>query len=182
MRPPTERQAALAARQLHYHRERLGWLRDRMRENENTLSLYLTGLEARAAVLPGGYRISGEHASPDRDVAVEKLAPASPYEQLSLREEDRGTAHEGPSGTPPAGGRPRIADEEEGPTYAERECGRCFGGVVYVGGPAEVRTAPCPDCRGTGRVLAYLYPRPKGRRGPWLPEETAQGRCPGDAR
>ena len=67
MRQPTEKQAALAARQLHYHRERLGWIRDRMRKNEATFSLYLTGLEARAAILPGGYRISGERASADRD-------------------------------------------------------------------------------------------------------------------
>jgi hypothetical protein len=183
MRPPTERQAALAARQLHYHRDRLGWLRDRMRENEATLSLYLTGLEARAAVLPGGYRISGEHASPDRDVAVEKLAPAAPYEQLSLRVGDRKTAHEGHSGTPPAGGEPQRATEGEGPTYAERDCGRCFDGVVHVGSPTEVRTAPCPDCRGTGKVLSYLYPKPKGRRGLWPPEDAAaEGPRAGDAR
>ncbi len=55
-----------------------------MRDNEALLLSYLTRLEARAAVLPGGYRISGERASPDRDVAVEKLAPANPYEQLEL--------------------------------------------------------------------------------------------------
>ena len=173
MRQPTEKQAALAARQLHYHRERLGWIRDRMRKNEATFSLYLTGLEAHAAILPGGYRISGERASADRDVAVEKLAPAAPYEQLSLRIGDRETAHEGPSGTSPAGGGPRRADGGGGLAYAERECIRCFGGIIHVGGPTEVRTAPCPDCEGTGRVLSYLYPRPKDRRGPWPPEETA---------
>lgn len=86
---PTERQAALAARQLHYHRERLRWIRDRMRDNEALLSLYLMRLEARATVLPGGYKISGQHASPDRDVAVEKLTPANPYEQLALRVGER---------------------------------------------------------------------------------------------
>ena len=56
-----------------------------MRDNEALLSLYLMGLEDPATVLPGGYRISGEHASPGRDVAVEKLSPANPYEQLALR-------------------------------------------------------------------------------------------------
>jgi hypothetical protein len=83
--PPTERQAALAARQLHYHRERVRWIRDRMRDNETLLSLYLAGLENHAMVLPGGYRILNERALPDRKVAVQKLSPASPYEQLALR-------------------------------------------------------------------------------------------------
>lgn len=72
---------------------------------------------------------------------------------------------------------------EDGPTYVERECGHCFDGVVQVAGPMEVRTAPCSNCEGTGKVLAYLYPKPKGRRGPWPPEEAvAEGRCTGDAR
>ena len=88
-RPPTERQAALAARQLHYHRERLRWIRDRIRDNEALLSLYLTALDARATLLPGGYRISEQHAPPDRDVAVEKFSPANPYEQLALRVGER---------------------------------------------------------------------------------------------
>lgn len=83
-RRPTERQAAHAARQLHYHRERLRWIRDRMRENEVLLLHYLTHLDAAATTLPGGYRIVGE-TSPARDVAVEKLVPKNPYEQLELR-------------------------------------------------------------------------------------------------
>ena len=78
MRPPTERQAVLAARQLHYHRERLRWIRGRMRDNEALLSLYLMGLEDPATVLPGGYRISGDHASPDRDVASREVIPSGP--------------------------------------------------------------------------------------------------------
>lgn len=57
--------------------------------NEALPSLYLTGLEKRATVLPGGYRVSGERAAPDRNVAVEKLAPANPYEQLVLRMGER---------------------------------------------------------------------------------------------
>ena len=83
-RPPTERQAALAARQLHYHRERLRWMRDRVRDNEALLLTYLGRLDAGTAVLPGGYRIVGK-ASPAQDVTVEKLMPKSPYEQLALR-------------------------------------------------------------------------------------------------
>lgn len=69
-----------------------------------------------------------------------------------------------------------------GSTYTERECGRCFDGVVHVGGPTEVRAAPCPNCRGTGKVLSFLYPKPKGRRGPWPPGEAAEGGRAGDAR
>ncbi len=57
IRPATERQAALAARQLHYHRERLRWMRDQMRDNEALLFLYLAHLGANTAVLPGGYRL-----------------------------------------------------------------------------------------------------------------------------
>ena len=86
-RSPTERQAALAARQLQYHRERLRWIRDRMRDNEALLLLYLTCLGADATVLPGGYRVE-DYASTgqamDGEMTVEKLAPESPYEQLVL--------------------------------------------------------------------------------------------------
>lgn len=71
---------------------------------------------------------------------------------------------------------------EQGSTYAERECGRCFDGAVHIGLPTEVRTAPCPNCGGTGKVLSHLYPKPKGRRGPWPPKEAAEGRSDGDAR
>lgn len=183
---PTERQAATAARQLHYHRERLRWIRDRMRDNEALLLSYLTRLDAEAAVLPGGYEIAGERASPPEDVAVRKLTPESPYEQLALRIGERGITREMPPETPPASEEPRKATTggglgeamrlEEGSTYAERECGRCLGGMVHVGSPTEVKTAPCPTCKGTGRVLSYLYPKPKGRRGPWPPEEAAEGR------
>lgn len=84
---PTERQAALAARQIHYHREKLRWIRDRMRDNEVLILLYLTRLGADATVLPGGYKVE-DHASigraMDGEVTVEKLASKSPYEQLVL--------------------------------------------------------------------------------------------------
>jgi hypothetical protein len=63
---PTERQAALAARQLHYHRVRLRWIEDKVGENEALLLSYLTHLDTGAVVLPGGYMVSGGHASPGR--------------------------------------------------------------------------------------------------------------------
>lgn len=89
---PTERQAALAARQLHYHRRRLRWIEARTRDNEALLLSYLTRAGTGAAVLPCGYRVSGAGASPDGDVAVERLAPESPYEQLVLRTNERRSA------------------------------------------------------------------------------------------
>lgn len=92
MSKPTERQAALAARQLHYHRERLRWMERRMRDNEALLLSYLTRAGTGAAVLPGGYRVADASASPDGDVAVERLAPESPYEHLVLRVEERRSA------------------------------------------------------------------------------------------
>ena len=82
-RPPSERQAALAARQLHYHRGRLRWLLSRMQENEDLLRLYLTILDAEQAVLPGGFRVV--RGTPlDGGLGVEKLAPNNPYKQLVL--------------------------------------------------------------------------------------------------
>lgn len=80
---PTERQAALAARQLDYHRGRLRWMERRARDNGDLLLLYLTLLDAATAVLPGGYRVS---RAPDGSggITVEKLAPATRYEQLVL--------------------------------------------------------------------------------------------------
>lgn len=46
--------------------------------------------------------------------------------------------------------------------YVDRECTRCEKGRVHIGGPHEVKTGLCPACCGTGKVLSYLYPRPKG--------------------
>ncbi len=57
--------------------------------------------------------------------------------------------------------------------YVERECLSCEKGRVHVGTIHEVKTGDCPDCEGSGKVLSYLYPKPKGRRGPWPPEEVA---------
>lgn len=55
--------------------------------------------------------------------------------------------------------------------YVERECRRCLRGRVHVGPPTELETEPCPDCRGTGKVLVFVYPKPKGWRGEWPPRQ-----------
>lgn len=90
---PTEKRAALVARQLHYHRRRLRWIEDRMRDNEALLLSYLTRMGTDAAVLPGGYRVSGGGTPPpDGRIIVERLAPKSSYEQLTLRVGERETA------------------------------------------------------------------------------------------
>lgn len=90
-RSPTERQAALAARQLHYHRERLRWMLSRMRENEEMLRFYLAALDAQEAVLPGGFRVR-DRSVPDPGIHVEKLMPENPYEQLVLPVEELAVA------------------------------------------------------------------------------------------
>ena len=91
-RPPTEGQAALAARQLHYHRARLGWIRDRMRDNEALLLLYVTRLGTGKTVLPGGYRVTVEPATHPKEVEVERLTTNGPHEQLELRLRGRALA------------------------------------------------------------------------------------------
>lgn len=80
---PTERQAARAAKQLHYHRERLRWMQTRLRYNEALLLLYLTHQDAPTAILPGGYRIT-DRTPAFGGLDVEKLAPRNPFEQLIL--------------------------------------------------------------------------------------------------
>lgn len=80
---PTEKQASSAAKQLHYHRERLQWMREKMRHNEALLLLYLSVRDADTAILPGGYRIHGRISSA-HCVEVEKRVPRNPYEQLEL--------------------------------------------------------------------------------------------------
>ena len=87
-RSPTERQAAFAARQLHYHREKLRWIQDRMSQNEDLLRLYLTHLDTNTTVLPGGFRVGCSPAI-TQELAIEKLTPRNLYEQLTLPVEQR---------------------------------------------------------------------------------------------
>lgn len=88
MRSPTERQAAFAARQLHYHREKLRWIQARMSQNEDLLRLYLTHLDTNTTVLPGGFRV-GVNPAIAKELAIEKLTPKNLYEQLTLPVEQR---------------------------------------------------------------------------------------------
>ena len=87
-RSPTERQAAFAARQLHYHRKKLRWILDRMSQNEDLLRLYLTHLDTSTTVLPGGFRVGCSPAI-TQELAIEKLTPKNLYEQLTLPVEQR---------------------------------------------------------------------------------------------
>lgn len=63
-------------------------MRERMRDNEALLHLYLTHQEESTAILPGGFLIAAR-APYAGDVAVEKLPVNSPYEQLVLPGGDR---------------------------------------------------------------------------------------------
>lgn len=78
----TDKQAARAARQLAYHRQRLEEIEARMAENSAALDHYLQTNEQEAAVLPGGYAIAQDD---DGEIAVS--APTSAdhgYQQLCL--------------------------------------------------------------------------------------------------
>lgn len=46
------------------------------------------------------------------------------------------------------------------PSYGERERPRCDRGEVYEEARGWV---PCEVCKGSGRAVVYLYPRPQGR-------------------
>ena len=83
----TERRAALAARQLLYHRRLLEWISRKTAKNEATLESYLIGTGEERVVLLGGYVV--ERAREDQASAVEVSEPtAGPeYEQLELLEE-----------------------------------------------------------------------------------------------
>ena len=53
------------------------------------------------------------------------------------------------------------------PAYEERECWRCDRGRVYQ--PTSPRDGvvggwvPCPNCRGTGKAIVFLYAKKHGR-------------------
>ena len=63
----TDRQAANAAKQLAYHRERYAQIEQRMAENAAALDHYLQANDQEAAVLPGGYAIA---ATEEDEIAV----------------------------------------------------------------------------------------------------------------
>jgi hypothetical protein len=80
----TERQAAFAARQLLYHRERLGWMEERMGENAALLESYLALAGEDETVLPGGYVLLREEGS-GTPVRVRRIVASGGFEQLRLK-------------------------------------------------------------------------------------------------
>jgi hypothetical protein len=79
----TERRAALAARQLLYHRERLGWMEERMCENAALLESYLALAGKEETLLPGGYFLAREEGS-GTPVEVRRTAASGGFEQLRI--------------------------------------------------------------------------------------------------
>lgn len=54
-----------------------------------------------------------------------------------------------------------IVDATEAGSYEERTCLRCFEGRVYD--LQRDAWVACERCKGTSRVIIYLYPKPKRR-------------------
>src|SRR5215213_5619339 len=81
-------------------------------------------------------------------------------------------------GKPRKEGDGAMQPEEGVRRYVVRECGRCIEGEIHAGSPTELRKEPCPSCGGTGRITAFLYPKPKGLRGEWPPRTIARKDVP----
>jgi hypothetical protein len=79
----TEHRAANAARQLLYHRERLGWMEECMGENAVLLESFLVLAGEEETVLPGGYVLVREGGSGTL-VRVRRAAAGSGLEQLRI--------------------------------------------------------------------------------------------------
>ena len=78
----TDKQAANAAHQLAYHRERIPQIEQRMAENAAALDHYLQANDQEAALLPGGYAIATDD---DGEIAVSAPANADHgFTQLCL--------------------------------------------------------------------------------------------------
>ena len=78
----TDKQAASAARQLAYHRERYAQIEQRMAENAAALDHYLQANDQEAAILPGGYAVS---TTDEDEIAVSVPASADHgFTQLCL--------------------------------------------------------------------------------------------------
>lgn len=77
----TERRAAMAARQLLYHRRRIRWMAERMEENAADLETYLIGQGKEATVVPNGYAIA---VTDDGEIAVQEPQVGEEYEQLKI--------------------------------------------------------------------------------------------------
>ncbi len=80
----TERRAALAARQLLYHRQRLAWMEERIAENEAALESFLVAAGGERTVLPGGYVLTREEGGRGEPVEVRRVLAEVGFEQLRL--------------------------------------------------------------------------------------------------
>ena len=82
-RKVTERRAAIAARQLAYHRRRIRWMEERIEANTALLQTYLVEKGQEAAVLLGGYAVGLTDAG---EIAVSEPRRSSGpgYEQLEI--------------------------------------------------------------------------------------------------
>src|SRR5215203_6968114 len=79
----TDRRAASAARQLLYHRERLGWMEERMGENAALLESFLALAGEDETVLPGGYVLVREGGS-GTPLEVRRISAGGGFEQLRI--------------------------------------------------------------------------------------------------
>ncbi len=89
----TEKGAARAARQLIFHRERIGWMLERIAANEGALREYvahnarsgdiLPESAQRRLILPGGFIVAVDHSG---EVVVERMASRGGFVQLTLEE------------------------------------------------------------------------------------------------
>ncbi len=84
-KPPTERQAALAAKQLLYHDRLSAYIANRTLANEETLTRFLSEVLAQTGeqetVIRGGFELSrGKNGG----VRLEAIEPDGAYEQLAL--------------------------------------------------------------------------------------------------
>jgi hypothetical protein len=78
----TECRAVSAVRQLLYHRERLGWMEERMGENAAHLESFLALAGEDKTVLPGGYVLREEGSG--TPVEVRRVAAGGGFEQLRI--------------------------------------------------------------------------------------------------
>jgi hypothetical protein len=89
----TEKGAARAARQLLFHRQRIGWMLERISTNENALREYIAhgsrsgdappGSAPERMILPGGFAVAVDERG---EVLVERLAGCGGFVQLTLQE------------------------------------------------------------------------------------------------
>jgi hypothetical protein len=82
MRLSELRRAARAARQLHYHRQRIRWMESKIEENHDLLRTLMDETGEDALIVPGfTLRLTEEGR-----LEIERIQGSGEYEQLRLRE------------------------------------------------------------------------------------------------